>query len=119
MMHGGKPVIYGDGTQTRDFTYVANAVHANLLAGTCEKPLRGESINIACGESFSLQRLLEAVAKHFNVKPECEFAAQRIGEVQHSRASIDAARALIRYEPVVRFDEGLKRTVEWFVNSHA
>jgi UDP-glucose 4-epimerase len=115
MMNKKKPVIYGDGTQTRDFTYVANAVHANLLAGACEKTLRGESINIACGESYSLLQLLKVVADQFNLKPEREFAPPRVGEVQHSRASVDAARALIGYEPIVKFDEGLKQTVEWFV----
>ena len=119
MMNRKKPVVYGDGTQTRDFTYVANAVHANLLAGACEKPLRGESINIACGDSYSLLQLLNAVALHFKNKPECECAAPRVGEVHHSRASIDAARALIGYEPIVRFEDGLKQTIEWFTRTFA
>ena len=110
-MSGNKPVIYGDGTQTRDFTFVANAVHANLLAGACEKPLRGESINIACGESFSLLHLLQAVAAHLGVKAQCEHAPARVGEVMHSRASIEAARNLIGYAPVVDFRTGLERTL--------
>jgi UDP-glucose 4-epimerase len=112
LLHGKKPVIYGDGTQTRDFTFVANAVHANLLAGACEEPLRGQSINIACGESYSLKFLLEHVARLLNVRVECEYQPPRIGEVLHSRASIAAARTLIGYEPIVKFDEGLKRTLE-------
>jgi UDP-glucose 4-epimerase len=114
MMGGKKPVIYGDGTQTRDFTYVANVVHANLLGGMCEKPLRGESVNIACGESFSLLQLLKTMADQLGVKPDCDFAPPRTAEVMHSRASIDAARKLIGYEPIVSFEEGLKRTLAWF-----
>src|SRR6185295_11080104 len=94
MLSGRKPVIYGDVKQTRDFTYVENAVHANLLAGASTKPLGGEVVNIACGESFSLLQLVKAMAKHLNVKSEVEFAPPRIGEVLHSRASIDAASKL-------------------------
>jgi UDP-glucose 4-epimerase len=110
-----KPVIYGDGTQTRDFTYVSNAVHANLLAGACERPLRGESINIACGERFSLLELLRAIAEELRVDAKFEFALPRLGEVQHSLASIEAARELIGYEPQVKFREGLRLTIEAFV----
>jgi UDP-glucose 4-epimerase len=110
-----KPVIYGDGTQTRDFTYVQNAVHANLLAGACQTPLRGESINIACGERFSLLELLRAIAELLDVEARFEFAPPRIGEVQHSLASIDAARQLIGYQPQVKFREGLRKTIEAFV----
>jgi UDP-glucose 4-epimerase len=119
LIHGRTPVIYGDGTQTRDFTFVANAVHANVLAGSCDKPLRGQSINIACGESFSLIFLLGAVARHFGVKPECEFQPRRTGEVLHSRASIDAAQRLIDYQPIVNFDDGLKRTLSAITATHA
>lgn len=112
-LHAEKPVIYGDGAQTRDFTYVANAVHANLLAGACDKPLRGESLNIACGGSYSLLQLLEEIARQLNRSAECEFAPPRPAEVKHSRASIDAARDLIGYAPIIDFEEGLRRTVEW------
>ena len=112
LRHGKKPIIYGDGTQTRDFTYVDNAVHANLQAGSCSTPLHGEHINIACGASYSLRELLLEIARHFKVKPECDFAAPRIGEVQHSLASIDMAHELIGYSPIVGFHEGLKRTLD-------
>jgi UDP-glucose 4-epimerase len=117
LKEGKRPIIYGDGTQTRDFTHVANAVYANLLAGVCEKPLKGESINIACGESYSLLQLLEAITAEMqrlgfkNLPPECEFAPPRVAEVKHSRASIEAARSLIGYEPIVHFDDGLRQTV--------
>lgn len=113
-LNGKKPVIYGDGAQTRDFTHVSNAVHANLLAGACAKKLRGEVVNIACGESYSLLQLIDSIAKLLKVKPEFEKAPPRVGEVLHSRASIDAARELIGYAPVMEFHEGLKRTIEEF-----
>lgn len=109
---GKKPLIYGDGTQTRDFTFVANAVHANMLAGTSATPLRGEHINIACGTRYSLLHLINAIAKHLGVKPEYDLAEPRVGEVQHSQASIDLARKLIGYEPIVGFQEGLERTLD-------
>jgi len=109
---GTKPIVFGDGTQTRDFTYVANAVHANLLAGASATPLRGEHVNIACGTRFSLLELIRAIATHLGVRPEYETAPPRIGEVQHSQASIDLARELIGYEPIIAFEEGLKRTLD-------
>jgi UDP-glucose 4-epimerase len=114
LLEGRRPLIYGDGSQTRDFTYVANAVHANLLAGACDNNLRGEVVNVACGESFSVMQLLEAIARLLGVDAECEFAPPRIGEVQDSLASIDAARDLIGYEPIVDFATGLRATVEHY-----
>ncbi|MDY7110157.1 MAG: NAD-dependent epimerase/dehydratase family protein [Planctomycetota bacterium] len=113
LREGRAPVIYGDGRQTRDFTYVANAVHANLLAGAADADLRGDVVNIACGRSASVLDLLEGIARLLGVEPRCEFAAERTGEVTHSLANIDAARRLIRYEPIVHFQEGLKRTVDF------
>lgn len=117
LLNGAAPVIFGDGSQTRDFTYVANVVHANLLAGMCGKSLKGESVNIACGESFSLLELLNAMATLLGAKPKCTFAPLRVGEVMHSRASIAAAKSLIGYQPIVSFGDGLKRTLEWFASS--
>jgi UDP-glucose 4-epimerase len=117
MLNDRKPVIFGDGKQTRDFTYVENAVSANLLAGASRKPLHGEVVNIACGESFSLLQLVKAMAKHLNVRADVEFAPPRVGEVLHSCASIGAARELIGYKPLVKFDEGLKRTLDEFVRA--
>jgi UDP-glucose 4-epimerase len=117
LREGRAPVVYGDGRQTRDFTYVANAVHANLLAGAAEADLRGEVVNIACGRSASVLDLLEGIARRLGVEPKCEFADVRIGEVRHSLASIDAARRLIGYEPIIHFEEGLGRTVEYYVDA--
>ncbi|MCI0675154.1 MAG: GDP-mannose 4,6-dehydratase, partial [Phycisphaerales bacterium] len=114
LLSGRRPVIYGDGKQTRDFTYVANAVNANLRAGASQNKLHGEVVNIACGQSMSLLQLLEAIAAQLGVEAECDFAPARAGEVMHSRASIEAARKLIGYEPVVGFEEGLAPTLEHY-----
>jgi UDP-glucose 4-epimerase len=108
---GETPVIFGDGSQTRDFTFVANAVHANLLAGATAIPLAGEIVNVAAGEGRTVIELIEAVAARLGVEPAYETSPPRPGEVQHSRADIDAARDLLGYEPIVSFDEGLDRTV--------
>ncbi|TVQ50967.1 MAG: NAD-dependent epimerase/dehydratase family protein [Phycisphaerales bacterium] len=110
---GEKPVIFGDGEQTRDFTHVANAVHANLLAGAAPHDrLRGEAVNIGCGESISLLVLLDRLAAQLGIESECEFQPPRAGDVKHSRASIDLARELIGYEPTVDFATGLSQTIE-------
>jgi UDP-glucose 4-epimerase len=111
MRKGAAPVIFGDGTQTRDFTYVDNAVYANLLAGASGHPLRGEHVNIACGKSYSLLQVIEAIALQLGVKPYCTFAPPRIGEVQHSLASIELARQLLGYEPIIGFPRGLQQTI--------
>ena len=110
---GEKPVIFGDGEQTRDFTHVANAVHANLLAGAAPpERLQGDAVNIGCGESVSLLVLLERLARELGIEPSCEFQPPRAGDVKHSRAAIDLARELIGYEPTVDFASGLTRTIE-------
>jgi nucleoside-diphosphate-sugar epimerase len=111
LLEGRSPMIYGDGSQTRDFTFVANAVYANLLAGVTDQPLCGEVINVACGRSFAVMELLEAIAELLGAEPACERAEPRVGEVQHSLASIDAARDLIDYAPIVDFRDGLEQTI--------
>lgn len=108
---GRAPVVYGDGTQTRDFTYVANVVHANLLAGRAAGPLEARVLNVACGTSHSLLELVERMQSVLGTKVACEFLPARAGDVVHSRASIDAAREAIGYEVVVPFDEGLRATL--------
>jgi UDP-glucose 4-epimerase len=111
MRNGELPVIFGDGTQTRDFTFVANAVHANLLAGACEPSrLDGRPVNVACGRSYSLLELVEHLAKVCEVEPRYELAPPRVGDVKHSRASIDLARQVLGYEPIVSFEDGLRKT---------
>lgn len=115
LTEGETPTIYGDGTQTRDFTYVANAVHANLLAGLAEGPMRGQVVNVATGRRSSVLELLEAVARELGVEVRYQLLPERAGEVRDSLADISAARKLLGYEPVVPFEEGLAKTVRAYV----
>ncbi|MBN2078875.1 MAG: SDR family oxidoreductase [Spirochaetes bacterium] len=113
LLRGDEPIIYGDGEQTRDFTYIENVIRANILAS--ESPVvRGESINIACGENCSLNKLLDILQKIIgtNIKP--RFKDMRLGDVRDSLADITLARKLIGYEPVVYLKEGLEHAVEWY-----
>jgi len=114
MLKGEAPVIYGDGDQSRDFTYIDNAVEANLLACKSEKVGWGEVINVACGERYSLNELVAALNEILGTKIEPLYDEARPGDVKHSLAAIERARELLGYEVKVDFHEGLKRTVEWF-----
>jgi UDP-glucose 4-epimerase len=109
LRRGEPPLIYGDGSQSRDFTFIDNVVHANLLAGACERPLHGQTINIACGERFTLLALLETMQRLMGTKVKPRFEPMRAGDVMHSQAGIDGARELIGFEPRVGLEEGLRR----------
>jgi len=117
VMENRKPTIYGDGLQTRDFTYVSNNVYANILAATTKKPVAGRIINIACGISFSLLDLLQAINKSLGKKIDPIFSAERNGDVKHSLADIALARELLDYEAKVDFNEGIRRTVAWYMDN--
>jgi nucleoside-diphosphate-sugar epimerase len=108
---GKKPTVFGDGEQTRDFCFIENVVRANVLAATTPKKLRGEVVNIACGERISLNQLLGIIGEEVGAKVEATYAAPRAGDVRDSLASIDAARALLGYEPKVKVREGLQKTI--------
>lgn len=112
---GGRPTIYGDGTQTRDFTPVQNVVYANLLAACLPRDPQGEVVNIGLGCRTSLLELLEKLAA-LTGREEVEpiFKPARPGDVLHSQADITRARSVIGYEPIVTLDQGLSETVEWF-----
>jgi UDP-glucose 4-epimerase len=114
---GARPVIFGDGGQTRDFTFVANAVHANLLAGSVQRPLRGEVVNIACGTRFSLLQLLEEMSQILGLATDPEFRPGRSGDVRDSEADIRLAGELLDYSVVVPFAEGLMATVGTMASS--
>jgi len=108
----GSPVtVCGDGTQTRDFTYVANVVDASLLAADALQA-SGSVLNIGCGASYSVLDLIAAVEKATGRPLELRFGAARPGDVKHSFANIDRARARLGYEPSVPFDAGILRTYE-------
>jgi UDP-glucose 4-epimerase len=112
MLQGEQPVIYGDGEQSRDFTYVDNVVAANLLACTSEGGV-GEAMNIALGDRISLLQLVEKINAILGTNIEPRFEEERKGDVKHSMADVSKAREALKFEPVVSFDEGLRRTVEY------
>jgi UDP-glucose 4-epimerase len=115
MIDDRRPTIYGDGQQSRDFTYIDNIVHGNLLACTAPRErVAGEVINLACGDRISLLELIAGLNKLLGKSIEPIFAAARPGDVMHSRADITRARELLGFEPVVSFEEGLARTLEWY-----
>jgi nucleoside-diphosphate-sugar epimerase len=109
-----RPVVYGDGEQTRDFCFIDNTVNANLLAATTPNKLSGEVVNVACGERISLNQLLGYIGDEAGHKLEAEYKPGRAGDVRDSLADIGAARKLIGYEPKVLVGEGLKRTFAAF-----
>ena len=107
-----RPTVYGDGEQTRDYTYVANVVDGTVKA--CAAPgVSGRIINIACGGRFSLKQLLVTLGELTGTTVEPIYDDPRPGDVRHSQADISLARTLLGYQPVMSFREGLRRTVEW------
>lgn len=119
LLAGKPPVIYGDGLQTRDFTFVANAVLATLLAGSSPKLLKGETVNIGTGRRTSVNDLAVLLAEACGM-PQLRptYQAARSGDVKHSLADIANARSLLSYEPIVTLDAGIRETVEQFKRSH-
>jgi UDP-glucose 4-epimerase len=112
MSRGRRPSLYGDGEQTRDFTYVANAVAANLAAMRHPVPLGGEDFNVGVGERIRLLDLVAALNRIFGTSLEPEFLPPRAGDVRDSLASLDRIGQVLGYRPIVLFEEGLRRTVE-------
>lgn len=110
------PVIYGDGSQTRDFTYVDNAVEANVLAFHSQHNGCG-IYNIASGKNYTVRRLAEAVVEWMDWKGGIEFVPSRLGDIHHSFADITLAGRELNYKPVVSFDEGLQKTLSWFADN--
>jgi len=109
---GRRPMIFGDGRQTRDFTPVANVVSANLLAATCEGDLRGEVLNIGTGRPINLLEVLAEMGRRLGVEPSFRRSPPRAGDVRDSTADITRARAVIGYEPQVDFSTGLAELLE-------
>jgi UDP-glucose 4-epimerase len=111
---GKKPIVFGDGEQTRDFCFVENVVRANILAATTPKKLAGQVVNIACAERISLNQLIGIIAEETGKKVEAEYAPPRAGDVRDSLASIEAAHELIGYDPQIKVRDGLKKTIAAF-----
>jgi nucleoside-diphosphate-sugar epimerase len=115
MMRGERPTIFGTGEQGRDFTYIANAVSANLLAAAAPKEkIGGRIFNVACGGRHTLNETYGLLANLLDFPHPAQYGPPRLGDITDSEADISAAREAFGYEPVVGFEEGLKRTVDWY-----
>ena len=115
MLRGERPTIYGDGEQSRDFTYIDNAVTANFLA--CEAPAEkaaGEVFNVAAGRRVTLNEMYALLQSLIGYRENPIYAPERGGDIKHSLADISKAEAALGYKPVVDFEDGLRRTVEWY-----
>ncbi|MEZ3115672.1 NAD-dependent epimerase/dehydratase family protein [Halobaculum sp. MBLA0147] len=112
MLSGDAPVVYGDGEQSRDFTYIDNAVEANRLAATSD--VSGEAFNVGCGGRVTINELVDALNNILGTDIEPEYDDLRPGDVKHSHADISKAREHLGYEPVVEFTDGLERTVSYY-----
>jgi UDP-glucose 4-epimerase len=115
MLNGEQPIMFGDGTQTRDFTFIENVVSANLLA--CQAPAAnvcGKMFNIAAGKMFSLNQLYSMLQELTGFSKPPKYAPARTGDVHDSLADISAAEKAMGYRTLVGFQEGLQRTVEWY-----
>ena len=113
MLRGKPPIIFGDGTQSRDFTYVDNVIQANLLAAEAPQ-VHGEVVNIGCGERTDLNAMAGLFNAILGTDYEPVYEPPRPGDVMHSLADISVAATLLGYEPAVGFRDGLARTVDWY-----
>jgi len=115
MLAGEQPTIHGDGEQSRDFTYIQNVVHANLLAAAAPaEKVSGQRMNVATGAAVTLNQTFEILRGLTGYSGKPAYGEPRSGDIRHSLADIGLARQLLGYEPQVDFNEGLRRTVEWY-----
>lgn len=120
MLHSKQPVIFGDGTQSRDFTFVQNVVEANILAAKAKgKDIIGNVFNIACGHGITINTLVQAINKLLKTDIKAVHEEPRQGDIKHSQADVSKAARLLGFKPAISFEEGLKQTIGWFKNIHA
>jgi UDP-glucose 4-epimerase len=120
MLRGETPTIYGDGEQSRDFTYIDNIVEGNLLAATAPaSEVAGKYFNLATGERISLNATVDLLRKITGYSGEVRHAAERAGDIKHSLADITLARKHLKYSPKVSFEAGLRKTVAWYQSTTA
>ncbi|MHB8260637.1 MAG: SDR family oxidoreductase [Bacteroidia bacterium] len=114
LLKNQSPTIFGDGNNTRDFTYIDNVIQANLLAAfTQDKQAINQLYNIAYGATTSLNKLVELIAKNLDSNAKVIYGANRLGEIKDSFASIDKAKKLLNYKPLIDLEEGIKKTIAW------
>jgi UDP-glucose 4-epimerase len=113
MLAGRQPIVYGDGRQSRDFTYVDNVVAGNLAAADAEG-VAGKIINVACGRQFTLLDLIAAINRVLGTNITPVFEPARPGDVYESLADITLARKLLGYTPTIDFEEGLRRSIDYY-----
>jgi UDP-glucose 4-epimerase len=115
MLKGEQPTIFGDGSQSRDFTYIDNVVSANLLAAKAPaSAVAGQVFNVATGTRFDLNQTFELLKKIIGYKGEVKYGPERAGDVKHSLADLSRTEKQLGYKPLVGFEEGLRHTVEWY-----
>ncbi len=115
LLEGRQPVIYGDGEQTRDFTFIKNVVHGNLLAAAAPAAdVAGKTFNVANGKTISLNQMLAQLNELLGTDVQPNFEDARVGDVRDSLADISGARKHLGYEPVVSFEDGLKQSIEFY-----
>ena len=116
ILNNESPTIYGDGEQSRDFTYIDNVVEANLLAARAEKT-QGQVVNIACGYAVTVNQIIKMINHSLGKDIKPIYANPRPGDVKHSLADITAAQNLIGFEPKVSFEQGLQKAIDWYRNN--
>lgn len=115
LLEGRQPKIFGDGEQTRDFTFIDNVVHGNLLAASAPgEDVAGKVFNVANGKTISLNQMLAKLNQLLGTNIQPTFEPPRVGDVRDSLADISQARKCLGYEPVVDFNTGLERSIEFY-----
>lgn len=116
---GNRPLINGDGETSRDFTYIANAIHANDLAlFTDRKQALNQVYNVACGEQVTLNEMIARLQAITGKNLQAEYGPERVGDVKYSKADISKIKELLGYEPQVFFSEGLQNVVDWYAENN-
>ncbi len=113
MLAGECPTVYGDGSQSRDFTYIDNVVHGNMLAMEADATC-GESVNVACGRAMTINQVISEINRVLGTRLEPAYTALRPGDVMHSCADIRLAAKLLGFEPVVTFAQGLRQAIDYY-----
>lgn len=113
VLNGTSPTVYGDGEQTRDFTYIDNVVEANLLAARAPRT-SGEVVNIACGDRITVNEIIAIINNLLGKNVKINYVPSRAGDVKHSLADISLANKIIGYKPLVTFKDGLEKAIDWY-----